>query len=210
MTAAKKPDRRAIRAAETRKRMRDAAAELFVAGGYGATSLQDVADKAGVAVQTVYFTFGNKRALLKELVDVTIAGDDAPVATLDRVWFRDAVDAPGAVESLRLHVEGTAKVLARVSSIMKMLDAAATSDPEIGELWPRTEDPRYTVQSAFARSFAAKPGAAEGLEWSEAADVLYGVLSPELYLLLVGDRSWSARKWERWALTTLRSQLCED
>ncbi|MGW2223100.1 TetR family transcriptional regulator, partial [Nonomuraea sp. NPDC001684] len=31
------------------------------------------AEKAGVAVQTIYFVFGNKRALLKELVDVTIA-----------------------------------------------------------------------------------------------------------------------------------------
>lgn len=187
--------------------MLDAARELFIARGYGATTLVDVAAAAGVAVQTIYFTFGNKRSLLKELVDVTIAGDDEPVATLDREWFRAGIEAPTADEHLRRHVAGTTRVLDRVAPIIQMVELAAGSDPEIGGLWPDT-DPRYTVQSAAARSLVAKPGARPGLTAGDAADVLYGILSPELYLLLVRDRGWSPERYERWALDTLHPQLC--
>ncbi|MFI7614704.1 TetR/AcrR family transcriptional regulator [Nonomuraea terrae] len=76
MTDVKWPNRRAQEAQETRRRIREAALELFLRDGYGATNLQDIAGRAGVAMQTIYFVLGNKRALLKELVDVTIDGDD--------------------------------------------------------------------------------------------------------------------------------------
>src|SRR3954454_21499481 len=81
---------------ETRRRMLEAARDLFVERGYGATALQEIADRAGVAVQTIYFTFGNKRALLKELAAVSIAGDDEPIATMDRQWFREVLAAETA------------------------------------------------------------------------------------------------------------------
>ena len=106
-----KENRRSEKARLTRQRIRDAAYDLFVEHGYGVTALQDVADRAGVAVQTIYFVFGTKRALLKELVDVAIAGDDEPVATMDRPWFRAALKAETASEQLRLHIDGTRQIL---------------------------------------------------------------------------------------------------
>ncbi|MBO0823848.1 MAG: hypothetical protein J2P27_08320 [Actinobacteria bacterium] len=42
------------------------------------------------------------------------------------------------------------------------------------------------------------------------ADVLYGVLSPELYSLYVRDRGWTTKQWEQWTYHTLRSQLSAD
>jgi AcrR family transcriptional regulator len=84
----------------------EAARDLFVDHGYGATNLQDVAERAGVAVQTIYFVFGNKRSVLKELVDMTIAGDDEPVATMSRPWFRAAMAADTADAQLRAHIAG--------------------------------------------------------------------------------------------------------
>src|SRR6266545_2689016 len=96
MSQVKRGSRRADKAKETRRRMLQAAGELFAEHGYGATTLQEVAARAGVAVQTIYFTFGNKRTLLKELVDVTIAGDVEPVATMERPWFREALAATTA------------------------------------------------------------------------------------------------------------------
>lgn len=113
MVDVKRKGRRAQKARQTRQRMLDAARDLFVEQGYGATTLQEVADQAGVAVQTIYFTFGNKRSLLKELVDATIAGDDAPVATMDRQWFRDALAAETAEAQLREHVAGTRTEIGR-------------------------------------------------------------------------------------------------
>jgi len=199
---------RAEQARQTRRRMVAAAGKLFLERGYGATALQDVADAASVAVQTIYFTFGNKRALLKEFVDTTIAGDDEPVATMDRDWFREALAAPAAEALLRAHVRGTVAILGRVAPVLEVLRAAATVDPGIAELWPRDRDPRYVVHAAAAETLVEKPGAARDLQAARVADVLFGVLSPELYLVFVRDRGWRAEAWEEWAFTTLRAQLC--
>ncbi|MCA2226504.1 TetR/AcrR family transcriptional regulator [Nonomuraea aurantiaca] len=208
MSDVKRPNKRAEKAKETRRRIRAAALELFVQDGYGATNLQDVADRAGVAVQTIYFVFGNKRALLKELVDVTIAGDDEPVATMDRPWYTTALSADTAQDMLRAYVAGATAVLERIAPIGKVLEAAVASDPEVAALWPHDVDPRYVVQQGAAKALAGKPGARADLPVEEAADVLYGLLSPELYLLFVRERGWSRERWESWVGETLRSRLC--
>ncbi|NUP79871.1 MAG: TetR/AcrR family transcriptional regulator [Nonomuraea sp.] len=207
MSDVKRTDKRAEKAKETRGRILAAALELFLRDGYGATNLQDVADRAGVAVQTIYFVFGNKRALLKELVDVTIAGDDEPVATMDRPWYTAALAAGTAQDLVRAHVAGTTAVLERVAPIGELMRAAAASDPEVAALWPQEVDPRYVVQLGAAKALAGKPGARVPAE--EAADLLYGLLSPELYLLFVRERGWSRERWEQWATRTLTAQLCD-
>src|SRR5689334_6136023 len=79
---------RAEQARATRRRIVTAAAEQFVARGYVATLLEQVAAQAGVAVQTVYFHFGNKRTLLKHVMDVAAVGDDEPVPVLERPWLK--------------------------------------------------------------------------------------------------------------------------
>ncbi len=208
MPAVKRVGARAEKTRQTRQRILDAARDLFVEHGYGATALQDVAAKAGVAVQTIYFAFGNKRMLLKELVDVTVAGDDEPVATMDRPWFREALAAGTAEDQLRAHVAGSSAVLQRIAPIMTMLDAAVAGDPELSRAWETDEDPRIVVQRAAAESLVTKPGALPSVTAADATDLLYAVLSPELYLLLVRDRNWSQDRWEQWAYDTLRPQLC--
>jgi AcrR family transcriptional regulator len=202
--------KRSQKAKETRRRIREAAAELFVERGYGATLLQDVADRAGVAVQTIYFTFGNKRTLLKEVADVAIAGDDEPVATMDRPWFHDVLAATSAASHLEALVHGVREILARVAPMAEVLRTAATIDPDLAGLWRHDSDPRYTVHLAAATALVKKPGVRAGMSAAYAADVLFGVLSPELYLLFVRDRGWSPEQWEQWALETVRAQLTPD
>ncbi|GLZ59503.1 MULTISPECIES: TetR/AcrR family transcriptional regulator [Micromonospora] len=210
MEKVKRPDKRAERSQRTREKVIEAARELFVAQGYGATSLQEVADRAGVAVQTVYFVFRNKRTLFKDVVDTSIAGDTAPVATMDREWFRAACADPTAAGQLRAHVHGASEILGRVAPIMPLIAAAAATDPEIAAQWPDDADPRYTVQYAAAEALVGKPDARPGLSVEMAADLLYGVLSPELYLIFVRERDWSPGAWEEWARATLTSQLCAN
>src|SRR5258705_3928771 len=137
---------------QTRQRIVRAAGELFVERGYGATTLQGVAERAGVAVQTIYFAFGNKPSLLKELVDVTIAGDDEPIATMSRPWFTDTLAANTGVAQLRAHVHGTRQILQRVAPILDMLRSAAALDPSIASMWQQDTDPRFEVQAVAAKS----------------------------------------------------------
>ncbi|MEU6270479.1 TetR/AcrR family transcriptional regulator [Saccharopolyspora shandongensis] len=207
MSSVNKGGKRAEKARQTRLRMLQAAGELFVERGYGATPLQDIADRAGVAVQTIYFTFRNKRNLLKEVVDTAIAGDDEPIATMDRPWFREALRAETAEAQLRAHVAGTRLIMERVAAITEVLRVAAATEPEVTELWPQGPDPRYTVQAAAADALVTKPGARADVSAEQAADVLFGLLSPELYLLVVRDRGWKPEQWEQWVFELLRAQL---
>ncbi|GIH78803.1 TetR/AcrR family transcriptional regulator [Planobispora longispora] len=210
MSDVKRISKRTQKARETRRRILQAALELFTQDGYGATNLQDVAERAGVALQTIYFVFGNKRTLLKELVDVTIAGDDEPTATMDRPWYVDALAAGTARDMLSAYVAGTTSVLERAAPIGRVLDGARASDPEVAALWSHDVDPRYVVHRGAAEALVGKPGARADASAEEAADLLYGLLSPELYLLFAQERGWPRERWERWAEATLRSQLCSD
>jgi AcrR family transcriptional regulator len=204
----KRTNARAVRAQETRRRILTAAHDLFVEQGYGATLLPEIAARADVAVQTIYFVFGNKRALLKEVVDVAVAGDLEPVATMDRPWFRAVLDAPTVPALLERLVDGSGAVLARVAAITKVVEAAMAGDPEVADLWPGPLDPRLVVLTAAAEALLTKPGRRRGLDAGVAVDVLYALLSPELYLVFVDGRGWSHQRWAAWTLATLRTQLC--
>src|SRR5664279_3833218 len=103
------PDRgrrvtRAEQARATRRRIIEAATRLFLAHGYAATMLDQVALDAGVAVQTVYFHFGNKRTLLKEALDIAAVGDDEPVPLLERPWLDRLRGEPDPAEMIALWV----------------------------------------------------------------------------------------------------------
>lgn len=202
--------KQAEKARQTRQRVLSAAEELFVDRGYGATTLQEVADRAGVAVQTIYFTFRNKRTLLKELVDVAVAGDDEPIPTMERAWFTAAMAKPTADEQLRAHVEGAVAVGARASAVFEVLRTAAAQESELHELWRAGNAQRLTVQRTVAETLLAKQGARSDTTVEEAADALYAMLSPELYLVLVRDRGWSTKRFVDWAYESLRSQLVRD
>ena len=210
MQLVKSSGRKGERSRQTRRRILQAAQDLFIEQGYGATTLQGIADRAGVAVQTIYFTFGNKPSLLKELVDVTIAGDDEPIPTMQRSWFLDALAAGTAEAQLRTHVQGTCGILQRVAPIMDVLRAAGAQDPSLAGMWQQDSDPRLEVHTAAARSLVTKPGAKAGLSVEDAADTLFGLLSPELYLLFVRDRGWTPERWEQWVYDTLHARLCSQ
>jgi AcrR family transcriptional regulator len=171
--------------------------------------MQAIAAEAGVAVQTLYFTFATKRAILKELLDVEVAGDTAPIATLDRPWVAEAM-AAGPLDQIRMQVAAAAAILARVVPVLDVVRSAAAADPEIAELWRTDVDQRHTVLTAFAGALAAKTTLLEGINAARAADIMLAVLSPETYHLLVHQRGWSGEAWQEWAADALVRQLLPD
>jgi AcrR family transcriptional regulator len=209
MPLVKSTGKKGEKSRQTRRRILQAAHELFVDQGYGVTTLQGIAERAGVAVQTIYFAFGNKPSLLKELVDVTIAGDHEPIPTMQRAWFLDALKAETAQAQLRAHVRGTCDVLQRVAPITEVLRAAGAQDPNLADLWQQDSNPRLDVHTTAARSLVAKPDAKAQLTVEHTADVLFCLLSPELHRLFIRDRGWTPQRFEQWAYDTLHAQLCE-
>jgi AcrR family transcriptional regulator len=202
-------DGRAARSRATRARIATAAARLFVENGYAATSITTIAAEAGVAAQTVYNAFANKPAILSAALDLAIAGDDAPVATLERAWVRDALAAPDAVDQVCRQVDGAAEILARVSPLLEVVRGAAPTDPDLAAAWRANIAQRRTVQSVFVDALAAKGALRPGLTADDAADVTLALLSPETYTLLTVERGWSRDRWRAWARDALLRQLTD-
>lgn len=197
---------RAARTAATRARMLAAARELFVATGYASTSMQAIARAAGVAVQTLYFTFSTKRAMLSEVVDVAVAGDAEPVATLDRPWVAEAI-AAAPVRQLHLQAAAAARIYADVAPLLEVVRSAAAVDPEIAGLWRTNIAQRHTVMATLAGALAAKTRLRGERDAVQVADIMLATLSPENYRLLVHDRGWSRKAWQDWAADALVRQL---
>ncbi|NKR57456.1 TetR family transcriptional regulator [Rhodococcus hoagii] len=183
-----------------RAKILDAACALFTTTGYAATTIKQIAARACVSSQSVYFVFGNKRSVLSSLLDVTIAGDDAPVATLDRGWVADAVAAPDPRDQLRIQVHHARLILERAADVLLAVRAGASADPEVAELWQTNLEQRRTVQRHLMDALAAK---SLGVDALAATDVALALLSPETYTHLVRESGWTPERYEAWVLDTV-------
>ena len=75
---------RAAQARETRRVVVAAAARLYVADGFGRTTIEAIAQAAGVSRKTVFSSVGGKVELLKLALDWAVVGDDEPVPLAGR------------------------------------------------------------------------------------------------------------------------------
>ncbi|MFI6712957.1 TetR/AcrR family transcriptional regulator [Nonomuraea sp. NPDC050478] len=199
--------RRAEQRRTTRRRIVEEALRLFVGQGYAATTLEQIADRAGVAVQTVYFHFGNKRGVLAEGLDVLTAGDDEPVPLIERPWALQATGEPDPAGSLRIWVGNARMIFERVAPLMRVLRDAAGADPEMAVTWETNQRQRHADHLALARHLAEIGGLRDGMSSERAGDLVYALVSPETYQLLTEQRRWSPAEWESWVYETLSRSL---
>jgi AcrR family transcriptional regulator len=195
---------RAARTRATRRRIVDAATELFVAVGYGSTTLEQIAARAGVAVQTVYFHFGNKRTLLKEAVDVAAVGDDEPVPLLERDWLAEARAETDPRRVLALWVSAGREIFARVGPIMGAVRDAAVVDPEVAAQWTTNEEQRATAFRVLVEQLDGLGALRVPVE--EAVDIVCALHSLELHGILTA-RGWTPQRWERFVVESLDHAL---
>jgi AcrR family transcriptional regulator len=187
--------------------MRAAALRLFIEHGYAATSMPSIAAEADVAVQTLYYTFGTKRALLSEVIDVTVAGDDEPIPTLGRPAIIGALADPDPVEQLRRQAAAAREILENVATLLDVIRSAAGADPELAEVWDINVRQRATVQEQLVDALVTKGPLREGLDRTTAVDIALALQSPEVYLLLTRDRGWSPEQWQTYTANALIEQL---
>lgn len=190
----------------TRRRIVDAAAALFIAEGYTATKLDRIAERAGVAVQTVYFHFGNKRTVLKEAVDIAAVGDDEPVPMLDRPLYRQFAEERDPERLIVLFVQGATEILGRIAPIMGVVRDAAGADPDMAEQWQTNQEQRAVAFRVFSQRLADLDALQDGMSVDDATDILLALASIEVYLLL-SARGWSPQRWERWITAMILAAL---
>jgi AcrR family transcriptional regulator len=201
-----KTDGRRQRSRVTRVRVIDAAAGLFLERGYVAATIEDVAERAAVAVQTVYYVFGTKPKLLSAVLDASIAGDAEPVPVLERPWvaaLRDQRDVGSAMERL---VDDSVTILSRTSPLYEVVRRAA-ADPEVNQLLQETRRRRRSDQRALIEILSSAGRLRPDLDVDTAADVFYGLINEEVFQLFVRDCGWDVERLKRWATSLMMQQL---
>ena len=198
---------RAAQAQETRRSIVETASRLFVAHGYGATTVDTIADAAGVSRKTVFTAVGGKLELLKVALDWAVAGDDRPIALQDR----DAIRSLLGLDDPRTLLEAWARVLVeidtRVAPLFQALEVAAGMDSSARELVEQSRQQRLDGARRVVKRLAELDALNADLRADEAADVAWLVGDPALYDRLVRERGWSTRRFEEWLARTLVGQL---
>jgi AcrR family transcriptional regulator len=209
---------RAERALATRRRMVRAAYELFCRHGYLGTTVNAVAEAAGVAVPTVYYTFGTKAVLLSESLGAAIVGFDRwrepPPEPIDMAelpgwhdWWADFEATPTAAQALDVFVINGAAILRRVGPLIAALHGAA-GDPEAADLARLNEERRVDAYRIVVRAIARKPGGLRrGVSEATATDILVALFSAELYQALAVGRGWSPKRCTAFFREILTAQL---
>jgi TetR/AcrR family transcriptional regulator of autoinduction and epiphytic fitness len=195
--------RRQEQARQTRRAILDAAAKLFVDPGYAATPLTAVAAEAGVAVQTVYAVFGNKRQLLSDLVDVTLVGDDEKVAMANRSFVTDIRALTGLRAKLTRYARHLAETHARQVHVMLALAGAATADADAAAIWRKNLEDRRHGMAMFAADLAGEVLVTQ----ERTADVLWLAQDIRNYDWLVRERGWPVERFERWFVDSVTAVL---
>jgi AcrR family transcriptional regulator len=185
-----------------------AAGRLFVRDGYLQTTMAEIAKEAGVAVQTLYLSFGSKVDLLAAALDVSLAGDDDPRPVLQRPSFTQLPDEPQARRALEIFAEAAAEVINRVYPLYATI-RAASADPEVADVLERNKRLRLDSFQEVMAQIASKAGFRSDLPTQRAAQILYTVISEETYGLLVVEQGWPVADWTAWAVRAVAAEILQ-
>jgi len=202
--------RRQEQAAETRRRILEAALLRFGADGYAATSVAAVAREAGVSLKTVYLGFETKAGLFKAAWHLALRGDRDETPVGEQRWYREVLEEPDPARKLRRNAAASRAVKERAGALLDALRAAATTEPELAALWERIQTDFHAHQGRIVESLAATGAMRRDLDVAAATDIIWTLNHPAIWSLLVGERGWSADRFERWLGDSFCLQLLES
>ena len=200
------PSLRQAQVAHTEQRILAAATELFLEGGYLATTLEAVARRAQLATRTVYLRFGTKAALFKRVVNVAIVGDTEPVNVLGRDWMQAALTAPTAAERIAASAAAGRQIMQRTGPLFAVAQQAASVEPLIAGFWQQGREQSRRVHALFWTRMAEDGLLDPAVDLAWLIDTTGILAAAETYLLVTRMVGWDLDAYERWLARTL-SQL---
>lgn len=194
-------------AAQTRARILDAAGELFASDGDAPTTIRRIAERAGVAVDTVYATFGSKARVFTALIDLRLApaGEDNVSDRSEALAVRDERDQR---RQLRLFARDIAAISARVRPVFEILRTASAVEPEIAPTYAEMEGHRLRNMRKAADWIAARGPLRVPVE--RAAEIIWVLASPDVARLLCEGRGWANDDYADWLEDALARTLLPD
>jgi AcrR family transcriptional regulator len=195
-------------AARTRAAILDAARELFAERGYAATPMTAVADRAGVALDTVYASAGRKPELARLLIETAISGTDQAVPAEQRDYVQAIQAAPDARAKIALYAAAITAIAPRMALVLGIIRQAVPGEPELAALWTEIAERRAANMRRFVADLAAV--APLRLDLAQAADIVWATNATELYDLLVGQRGWTPQRYQHFLTDTWSRLLLAD
>lgn len=201
--------RRREQAAATRQLILEAAKRLFERDGYAATTIAAIAREAGVSTKTVYLGFESKSGVLRAVWHLLLRGDADKTPTSQRTFFQDLLAEPDAERQLTSLARSSRQVKERSGRLLAVIRSAAHTDADSAALWARIQTEFYEMQPPIIESLRRKKALRRGLDPVRAADLLWTLNHPEVWLLLVHERGWTPSEWEKWFAGAARSELLD-
>ena len=164
--------RRRQAAARTRAAVLEAARQLFSERGYTATPMTAIADRAGVALDTVYATVGRKPELARLLIETAISGTDQATPAEQRDYVRAIQAAPDAETKIAVYAAAITAIAPRMALVLDIIQQAAPAEPELAALRTEIAERRAANMRLFVADLAA--AASLRLDQGEAADIVSG------------------------------------
>lgn len=189
--------RRAEQAIVTRRAILAAASDLFVSAGYAATTVAQIAQRAGVAIDTIYATIGRKPVVMRELVEAAISGVDHAVPAEERAYVQQTVAAPTAREKFAAYSQGLVAIHRRLAPIFLSLRTAAAADADCAALWTQISERRAANMLRFAADLRGTGEIRSDLSDREIADIIWTMNAAEYFDLLT-QRGWTPDRIGAW------------
>lgn len=200
------PSLRDTLAAATRAQIATAAHALFIEHGYVGTSVGAIAARAGVAVQTIYNTVGNKAAVLSAVLDAVASGQDAPVPVPVFMMERTRL-ATDLGELVGVLADWFEDVNPRTAPIVSIIRQAAAVDDDAAQLERRRAAQRLSNYHLAAVAIRERGGLRSGMSDDDAAATIWAIGHPNAYQLLVVESGWSDREYRDWVYAALAAAL---
>jgi AcrR family transcriptional regulator len=200
-------ERRKQQAEATRREIVEAARRLFTERGYVGTTMEAIAQGADVAVETVYSAFGNKRAILSRLVDISVVDDEEPTPLLEREGPQAVLREADQRRQIAMFAHDIAQIMERVSPVFEVMRTAAPAEPAIatlldGLLQKRLEGMRFFVD-ALARNGPLRGKMRRG----RGSETVWALTSPDLHQLFTVKLGWTSNRYEAWLRDMLEAAL---
>ena len=200
--------RRREQAAQTRRRIIEAAARVFVERGYTGATIPLIAREAHVAVETVYRSTSGKAGLLREAIQASLAGgvERAELPVERRPGIQRVIDETDPRRQLRAYAATQPGVWSRVGPLLRVLDEAA-GDPELAVLRADLAAQRLHGLTSFATLLAERGALKADLTIDKARDLIWTLCAQANYDALVTARQWSHTEYREWLSETLAAAL---
>ena len=198
---------RAQKAADTREAILDAARSLFVSQGYRRATVQQIAERAGVNVDTIYHAVGRKPALMRELVETAISGRSEAVPAEQREYVQRVRAAATAGEKIDIYAEAISGIQQRMAPVFLALRDAALTDEDCRKLWTTITTRRAHNMLDFAADLRATGELREDLDDRQVADIIWSMNATEYWVLLVHERGWTPAAFQEWISDSWRRLL---